>query len=407
MPSKTSKKQGWMVVILTALIASTVMGLATASPAGARISGGVNPQPSCPIDPDSSKCYVARVSIWLEPSSILTGQQTTLKWSSSYTQSCAINGGDFGLNGSMLLGPFNSAGSYSWNIACVGAGTGNNPTGTATLTVTDQAPPPPPPPPPSGDTASPTTPTSLRATGVTSSSVSLAWNASTDNVGVTGYQVFRNGAHIATVTGTSYVNSGLTASTSYGYTVRARDAAGNVSGMSTTLSVTTTDTYDSAYYYGTQEEESFLSQFCGLSNNGPLAVCSTGGTNARCYRVGVSVWKRNAITMIWRYTHALKFCANGSIVTSVWDRTTYGEILIPAAVRPIYPWTWSTIADSPPTPGKTTTISYVKGRFSVSMLKFFPLTITNEPWIGFQIQGNGQAYCQTSVGRVRNCEVPR
>jgi hypothetical protein len=138
MPSKTSKKQNWMVATLAVLIASLAMALATASPAGAT---AVTPLPSCPVDPDTLLCYVAKVSIGLEPNSIMTGDQTTLKWSSSNCQSVTINGGDYGLSGSMLLGPFNKAGSFDWRIDCVGAGTGNNPTMTTTLKVTDPAPP--------------------------------------------------------------------------------------------------------------------------------------------------------------------------------------------------------------------------------------------------------------------------
>ena len=90
-----------------------------------------------------------------------------------------------------------------------------------------------------GDTTPPSAPGNLRSTGTTSNSVSLAWNAATDNVGVTGYQVYRNGNLVTTVTGTTYTDTGLSPSTTYTYTVRARDAAGNVSGNSNQISVTT------------------------------------------------------------------------------------------------------------------------------------------------------------------------
>jgi chitodextrinase len=92
----------------------------------------------------------------------------------------------------------------------------------------------------SGDTTAPSVPGNLRVTGTTSSSVSLAWNASTDNVAVTGYNVYRAGTLVTTVTGTTYTNSGLAAATSYTYTVRARDAAGNLSGPSNQVTATTT-----------------------------------------------------------------------------------------------------------------------------------------------------------------------
>jgi beta-glucanase (GH16 family) len=90
-----------------------------------------------------------------------------------------------------------------------------------------------------GDTTAPSTPTGLTASGTTSTSTNLSWGASTDNVGVTGYDVLRNGTSIATVTGTSYTATGLGPSTTYSFAVRARDAAGNVSGNSNIVSVTT------------------------------------------------------------------------------------------------------------------------------------------------------------------------
>ncbi|MGW7369191.1 carbohydrate binding domain-containing protein [Streptomyces sp. NPDC054841] len=90
-----------------------------------------------------------------------------------------------------------------------------------------------------GDTQAPTTPGNLRSTGKSSSSVSLAWNASTDNVGVTGYDVYRGSTLATTVTGTGATVTGLAANTSYSFTVRTRDAAGNVSPASSAVSVTT------------------------------------------------------------------------------------------------------------------------------------------------------------------------
>jgi chitinase len=90
-----------------------------------------------------------------------------------------------------------------------------------------------------GDTTPPSAPGSLHVTGTTSSSVSLAWTASTDNVGVTGYDVYRGSTKVGTVTGTSFTNSGLSASTTYSFTVKAHDAAGNVSAASNSVSATT------------------------------------------------------------------------------------------------------------------------------------------------------------------------
>jgi len=75
----------------------------------------------------------------------------------------------------------------------------------------------------------PSTPTGLLASAVSSSQINLSWTASTDNVGVTGYRVYRAGTLLATLAAvTSYQNTGLAASTSYSYTVQAVDAAGNL-----------------------------------------------------------------------------------------------------------------------------------------------------------------------------------
>ncbi len=91
------------------------------------------------------------------------------------------------------------------------------------------------------DTTAPSVPGNLRSTGVTSNSVSLAWNASTDNVGVTGYEVYRGSTLVTTVTGTTHTDTGLAANTAYTYTVRARDAAGNRSAASTAVTATTSN----------------------------------------------------------------------------------------------------------------------------------------------------------------------
>ena len=92
-----------------------------------------------------------------------------------------------------------------------------------------------------GDTQAPTPPTNLRVTAVTASSVSLAWDASTDNVGVTGYDVFRGATLAGGTTLTSFMVNGLNCDTLFVFTVKAKDAAGNVSVSSMSVSATTLD----------------------------------------------------------------------------------------------------------------------------------------------------------------------
>ena len=99
------------------------------------------------------------------------------------------------------------------------------------------------------DTTPPTDPTGLSATAVSQSQVNLAWTGSTDNVGVANYRVERcqgatctNFLQVATPTGTTYNDTGLSAATTYRYRVRAADAAGNFSGYTAIQNATTPDT---------------------------------------------------------------------------------------------------------------------------------------------------------------------
>ena len=96
-----------------------------------------------------------------------------------------------------------------------------------------------------GDTQAPVGPSSLSATATSSSSVQLDWPAATDNVGVAGYRVFRNGSQVTETTALSYLDIGRSPSTTYSYEVRAYDAAGNV-GVPATASATTPAGADTA-----------------------------------------------------------------------------------------------------------------------------------------------------------------
>ncbi|MCZ8521201.1 MULTISPECIES: fibronectin type III domain-containing protein [Paenibacillus] len=121
--------------------------------------------------------------------------------------------------------------AYTFTVKAKDAA-GNVSAASSAVSVTTSAPAP-------ADTAAPTVPGGLKVTGVTSSSVSLSWSASTDNVGVTQYEVYRGTMLAATVTGTEATVSGLTASTAYTFAVKAKDAAGNASAASASVSATT------------------------------------------------------------------------------------------------------------------------------------------------------------------------
>ena len=90
------------------------------------------------------------------------------------------------------------------------------------------------------DITPPTKPSDLTATAIDSNRVQLTWKASTDNVGVTGYDIYRDGSLLTTVPAvTSYYDNTVLPDTTYSYRIRARDAAARVSSLSTAASVTT------------------------------------------------------------------------------------------------------------------------------------------------------------------------
>jgi chitodextrinase len=89
------------------------------------------------------------------------------------------------------------------------------------------------------DSQAPSAPTALTTSNISENSIDLSWNASTDNVGIAGYDVYRDGVLQTTVTSTSYSATGLSANTAYSFYVIAKDAAGNASSQSSSVNATT------------------------------------------------------------------------------------------------------------------------------------------------------------------------
>ncbi|TDE28714.1 T9SS type A sorting domain-containing protein [Flavobacterium ranwuense] len=146
---------------------------------------------------------------------------------------------------------------------------------------------------PTADSQAPSTPTSLVASATTSNSVSLSWNASSDNIGVTGYNVYMNSVLKTTVTGTTTTITGLTASTAYTFSVKAKDTAGNISGASNTVNVTTSATGGGA----TATDLLFSEYIEGSSNNKALEISNATGAaiSLSIYRIkkqtnGAGAW---------------------------------------------------------------------------------------------------------------------
>ena len=121
------------------------------------------------------------------------------------------------------------------------------------------------------DTTAPSAPTALTASGTTQTTTTLSWTAATDNVGVTGYNVYRGTTLLGTVSTTTYNVTGLTAATAYTFSVKAKDAAGNVSASSNVVNVTTTTG-------GSTATDLLFSEYIeGSSNNKALEISNATG----------------------------------------------------------------------------------------------------------------------------------
>ncbi|WP_185290371.1 reprolysin-like metallopeptidase [Chryseobacterium lactis] len=161
----------------------------------------------------------------------------------------------------------------------------------------------------SSDTVAPTAPT-LAASGTTSTSTNLSWSGATDNVGVTGYDVYMNASLIGSTASTTYTVTGLAPSTTYSFTVKAKDAAGNTSVSSNTVNVTT------------------------LAGGGTVTYCSSSASNTADERIGNVKFGtiNNTSTGTAGYENFTSVSTNvtaGSTytisITPVWTSTKYNE----------------------------------------------------------------------------------
>ena len=146
------------------------------------------------------------------------------------------------------------------------------------------------------DTTAPSAPAGLGGTASASTKVNLTWTASTDNVGVTAYKIYRNGTEIGTNAGTRFADSAVVAGTSYSYTVKAQDAAGNLSAVSNTATVKTptstgTAVSLSSYSVGTITRNSAIVKWStNVSSTGKVLYGTSAGS------LGSQVTAGNAAT---------------------------------------------------------------------------------------------------------------
>src|SRR3990167_1903931 len=165
--------------------------------------------------------------------SLTTNESATCRYSVSagvsYTSMTNAFSTTGGTNHSTTVTGLSSGNSYNYYVRCQDTASNAN-TSDYSISFSVAS---------AGDTQTPTVPTNLSATAISSSQINLSWTASTDNVGVTGYRIYRGGTQVGTSATNSYFDTGLSPSTSYSYTVSAYDAAGNVSGQSSSASATT------------------------------------------------------------------------------------------------------------------------------------------------------------------------
>ena len=191
--------------------------------------------------------------------------------------------------------------AYSFKVVAKDAA-GNESADSNTVNVTTLAP----------DTTAPSAPTNLSASNTTDSSTTLSWSASSDNIAVTAYEVYRGSTLIATVSGTSYQVAGLSANTNYTFTVIAKDEAGNQSDASNPVSITTeataisycasassnvNDEYISRVRLNTIDNTSgaqFYSDFTGqstsLTKGSQYTITITPTWTGTVYSEGYAVW---------------------------------------------------------------------------------------------------------------------
>ncbi len=123
------------------------------------------------------------------------------------------------------------------------------------------------------DTTPPSIPTSLNATPMTGTEVDLSWTASTDDVATTGYNIYRNGAKIATSSTNSYQDKAVSPGNTYSYTVSAYDAAGNTSAQSASAQATTPQVF-------TPPIVSINSQPASITNNATATFTFNASNNS-------------------------------------------------------------------------------------------------------------------------------
>ncbi|WP_339223718.1 carbohydrate binding domain-containing protein [Paenibacillus sp. FSL H8-0332] len=251
------------------------------------------------------------------------------------------------------------------------------------------------------DTKAPTVPENVTATVQNASSALVSWSASTDNVGVTGYEIYRNGVKIGTSATTSYTDSGLSGSTNYSYTVKAYDAAANLSALSAAALIVTPAGNSVTIYY----KQGYTNPYIHYRPVGGTWTVSPGvaipaaevaGYNKitinigaatqleACFNNGSGTWDSNGGsnylfgTGTWTYTPTGNIQAGGPVTPTASPTAT--PTVAPTATPTVAPTATPTVAPTvaptaTPVPtatpaGNTATIYYKNTAFSNSYIHY-------------------------------------
>ncbi|MFM9988406.1 endonuclease [Flavobacterium sp.] len=255
--------------------------------------------------------------------SSITATSLNLSWSAS-TDNISVTGYDVYMNGALKTSVTATSASitglagsttYSFYVKAKDAA-GNSSANSSTINATTTVP---------ADAQAPTSPTALNASGITTTSINLSWTASTDNIAVTGYDVYMNSTLKTSVTTNSVSISSLTTGTTYSFYVKAKDAAGNASTASSTINATTTSTSSVTDLYFSEYLE-------GSSNNKALEISNATGAsvNLSTYSIkkqtnGAGAWS-TGITLSGTIANNGKFVIVNSLISSTCYSTTTANL---------------------------------------------------------------------------------
>jgi hypothetical protein len=195
-----------------------------------------------------------------------------------------------------------------------------------------------------GDNTLPTVPSNLSAT-VATSQVGLSWSPSTDNKGVTGYKIFRNGLYLQSVAIPAALDSSVTGSTQYCYTVSAYDADGNESAQSAAICTSSPSTGISSQCSIIPETAAGLS---GFVMRGPtVPVCSEGASCEEPFSAGFQIKENSVVVGAFRSTSEGCFAVQVPAGTYVIVPDTDAPIISPQSqtqVVTVVPDVWTQVS---------------------------------------------------------------